>query len=335
MRQNLPIAAINDAEIQKRQEDLLQEICEKNDLNKITEDALSVEDILWMMMDKGTLSPMQVQLPKDLKQEADGGLILADMKGPFNWTSQTISQSINIDCTGYQSVLVHKVTAGIITPTISNDGQNWAGTLCVNMASSTAVAATMPAAVGIYVIPVTSKWIRLTGPASSVSCVIYLSQTAYNPLSGIINPPVNLTQIAGTTILTGGIAGSQAVGGNVATGIAPTSNPIQIGGVDALATPLTRRALVDQLGRLQIGNVPSQRASGINVLRFDPAYRNVLDVQDTTLIEGEMWTDLFPKILMELKILNQQIYELPRILQQTGQSMDSPEDLRNDNSIFQ
>jgi len=39
-----------------------------------------------------------------------------------------------------------------------------------------------------------------------------------------------------------------------------------------------------------------------------------LNVQDTSLFEGQSQIEVLSQILLELKILNQQIFELPRIL---------------------
>jgi hypothetical protein len=277
-------------------------------------------------MDKANSTPLQVQLPIDLKQELDGGLILADMKGPIVWSSLVAAQPIRIDCTGYQSVLVHKITTGVVTPYVSNDGKTWSATYAIATATSIP-SATILTAAGMYVLPVVSKWLQLVGPASAIQCFIYLSQTPC-----IIVPYLN---IAGTPAITGGIAGSLAVGGNVATGLAPTANPVQIGGVDALKVPLTRRMLVDQLGRQQIGNTPSQLTAGINKIGYDPIYRNILEVQDTSITEeGQSRDELLLQILKELKILNLQLFEMPRLLNDGQAAIDEPDTMRNDNTLF-
>lgn len=43
------------------------------------------------------------------------------------------------------------------------------------------------------------------------------------------NQSVNLSQVGGTTVVNGGVAGSQAVGGTVATNVAITANPLNLG----------------------------------------------------------------------------------------------------------
>jgi len=52
------------------------------------------------------------------------------------------------------------------------------------------------------------------------------------------NQSVNVAQIAGTPTVTGGVAGIQAVGGNVANAVAATANPVPVGGIFT-TTPAT------------------------------------------------------------------------------------------------
>ena len=63
---------------------------------------------------------------------------------------------------------------------------------------------------------------------------------------------MNLSQIGGTAPVTAGLAGTLAVGGNVAPGSAPTANPAIAGTIDP--SGLTRRQLSDLAGAIQIGN---------------------------------------------------------------------------------
>jgi len=45
------------------------------------------------------------------------------------------------------------------------------------------------------------------------------------------NQSVNMAQVGGTNTVTAGVAGTQAVGGNVANGVTATTNPVPVGGV--------------------------------------------------------------------------------------------------------
>lgn len=57
-------------------------------------------------------------------------------------------------------------------------------------------------------------------------------------------------------------------------------------------------------------------------------------VQDVGVVDGYSQIELLSLILLELKILNQQMYELPGLIAQGLPSPDSPESFRNDNTIF-
>ena len=66
----------------------------------------------------------------------------------------------------------------------------------------------------------------------------------------------------------------------------------------------------------------------------NPFNSNNVFVQDVTQQEGQSQIELMAQILQELKILNQQIYELPRLLASGQLSVDPPEMLRKEPSIF-
>lgn len=59
---------------------------------------------------------------------------------------------------------------------------------------------------------------------------------------------MNIVNVGGTAVVTGGVAGIQAVGGNIAAGTAATANPLLAGAVDN--SNLTRKLLSDTLGEL-------------------------------------------------------------------------------------
>ena len=57
-------------------------------------------------------------------------------------------------------------------------------------------------------------------------------------------------------------------------------------------------------------------------------------VQDITQQEGQSQIEILAQILLELKIQNQYLYELPRLIATGTQSKDAPEILRAEPSIF-
>ena len=59
-----------------------------------------------------------------------------------------------------------------------------------------------------------------------------------------------------------------------------------------------------------------------------------IEVQDVNQFEGQSQIELMAQILLELKILNQQIYELPGLLALGKPAQDEPQTMRNEPSIF-
>ena len=285
-------------------------------------ESLRAGDLLSLAMDRTQNTPLQVQLPKDLKQDTTGALLFSDMAGPYSFNSISVSQPLVLDCTGYGQVTIQKTTAGIITPTISNDGINYVATLATNIVSGVAPATTLPAATGIYTIPVLSRYLKLTGPASAVSCTIYLSSANYNAANSLITPPMNLAQTAGTPTVTTGVAGMMAVGGNIATGVAATAAPVLVAGADnATRSKVTRTILTDETGQIQTGTTLNMQ--------------NIQNIRNSSMTDDKKGDDILALILLELKILNQQIYELPRLLITSQTATDEPDEFRNDPTIFQ
>lgn len=74
-----------------------------------------------------------------------------------------------------------------------------------------------------------------------------------------------------------------------------------------------------------VGNIPAvENAQNVTVT----------PVSDVTQLEGQSQIEIFQQILLELRILNQQIYELPRLLSLGLPSVDEPQQFRNETSIF-
>lgn len=285
-------------------------------------------DLLSTAMDKSSRTPLYVDLPVSLKQDAQGALVPSDAPAPFIWTSILASDILIIDTTGYESVIFHQQTAGIVTPTISNDGINWVATTGIISAAPTAIVAATNAA-GVWVWPVLARYMKFTGPASAVTAVIYLRQAPLNINAMIANDPTNLTQINGSAVVTAGVAGTLAVGGNIAVGVAPTANPLLIGGIDTAG--LTRRLLTSPLGQLISGWV-NQANTYVPGAVFSSNFEqmNAVATVDLTTIEGFSSLDILSMILLELKVLTTQMHQLPEILNNSTQNGygDEPAQIR-------
>jgi hypothetical protein len=276
-----------------------------------TLEVLSPSDKLAFAMDKHQNLPLFVEQSNPPLKDVAGAQIPSDAPTAILFQSNSVAQGpLTIDTTGYQSIVIHKITAsGIITPTTSNDGLTWYGVMGATATAPYLLTSTLPAAAGVYVFPVTGKFFRLTGPASYVQAIVYLRQAPV-----LQSMTENLAYVGGTLTVTAGLAGMLAVGGNVASGVAPTANPVQIGGVDAgrLNTPgavaanltaKTRRALVDELGRFIPPNIDP--STSLNFENSTHAW-----VRDTAQHEGQSLIEILYTILVEMRVLNHQIHEL-------------------------
>jgi hypothetical protein len=293
--------------------------------------ALSPVDSLALAMNSTNGTPLQVQLPQNLKQDITGALIGSDAATLYTIVSTVANQVWIIETTGYNSIVIHQTTAGTITPNASNDGVNWIAILgyavnAVNLPTSTASAA------GIYIFPVHGKFIRLQSTAAGVNASVYLRQAPF------IQTHQNLGSIAGTTTVTAGVNGMLAVGGNIAAGTTPTANPVLIAGVDTNTTPLTRRLLTDTTGKLLTITTATTALGADGLTRSQTVHAGQLgtyiQVADTTSFEGSNALELQMQILLELKILNQQISELPLLLNNGINSVTDPDVYRNDPQGF-
>lgn len=296
-----------------------------------TIDGIRRDEWLSLAMDKTNNMPLFTEVSNPGRRDINQAAIPSDCPNPILFTSLTVAnQPLIIDTQGYNSIVIHSLTSGIITPTTSHDNRNWLGMVGYT-ATAPKTLITTCAAAGVHVFPCTGRFVKLTGPASLVQAIVYLRNIQTVPLStiGTVDAVGRVNQWNGTDIVTAGLAGVLSVGGNVATGAAPTTNPIQIGGVDigrltgvaANLTPKVRRILVDERGRLISSEVEPN--SGLNFHGALSAY-----VQEVSQLDGVSMVELLGMILGELRILTQQIHELGR--GSTFSSKDSPEELRKD-----
>lgn len=270
-------------------------------------------------MDKTNQMPLYTEVSNPERRDEIGAIIPSDAPKQIVWNSiSAINNPLVIDTTGYQSIVIQKSTAGIITPYTSNDGQVWYAVMGCLSSTPQTMTATLPAALGVYIFPVTGKYFKLVGPASEVRCLIYLRYAPMIPLGtiGTVSTVTTLSQFAGSAIVNAGVAGMLAVGGNIATGAAPTASPVQIGGVDegrlitpsntaANLTPKTRRLLVDERGRIIENNVDARFGGEANYQGTATA-----NVRDVTSSEGQLQIEILQQILVEMRLLNHQIHEM-------------------------
>ena len=269
--------------------------------------------------------PLQVNLLSGLRTDSNKAVILSDAPAPIP-LSGNVGTAVLIDTTGYQSLqLTTQALAGTVTT--STDGVTFValtGTAVGALATTNTIAANT-----VYAFPCLSRWIKIAITTAGTATAI-LRATPY--LAGYANnSPINVSQIGSTAVVNGGVAGLLGVGGNIAAGVAPTANPVPIGGVDS--SNLTRRLLTDTSGRVQVGLAPNSAVTiAANTTPVQTIYNtNPFNVQDTTQSDGNLVIDLLSQILLELRIANQQAYEfnmgaVPRY--------EDPSVYRNDPSMF-
>ena len=271
---------------------------------------------------------------------------------------------------GYSAIYIQLSGAITVTATQSIDGTLWSASY-FGLNSGVTLSNT-PNAAGIWSGPVVGQYLRLvvTGAVGTqMTAAVVLKSTPMN--AGYFNQgnqPANISQIAGAAVAAGtaqlginmqniagtaavnaGVAGTLAIGGNIAAGVAPTLNPVLTGGIDNAG--LTRRILTDTTGRLitTVGNSafgsayftnsnsPSANAAfpqnTIGVLPATYQQSAALNVQDTMQVEGLNSPEILTLILLELRILNQQINELPTAMA-SNSLLDPPDRYRQESSIF-
>jgi len=321
----------------------------------------NADKVAWAM-DETNNTPLNVKLQlqnSGIKQDLSGAFILSDAPQPT-----TVIQGVNaptiIDTQGYQTISFTTGTGLTGTVAGSNDGITFNNITGYNI--GTALATTALAAVGNFIFPCVTRFIRITATVGG-QITYYLRNQPYTNNNVNIqqvaggaaaaNLATNITQIASGTAINGGVTGTLAVGGANAVGVTSASNPVLIGGVDP--TGLARRAATTMLGDVITGNrtIPTSSAALSSTTTGNTpigsaGYINQIPhtVQDTSQFEGQSQVELLAQLITEMKILNQQFYELPKVLSlalqgptapQQGSNVqlgDDPFILRNDSSIF-
>jgi hypothetical protein len=168
-------------------------------------------------------------------QPPDGRFLSA-----FRTSVGTIQQ---LDTTGFNSVSlqVFGTFVGTVTFQVSNDATTWTAVIGWAVSGAATPVSTATAA-GHFLIPAIGRFFRAQVTAytsGSIGVATTLkNQNAFFPTS---TPSTNVASVGGTAVVTGGVAGIQAIGGNIAVAAAPTANPIPL----AWDGTNTRRILTD------------------------------------------------------------------------------------------
>jgi hypothetical protein len=292
--------------------------------------------------DSGDLA-MAVKVKNPPLLDANGATVSSDAPAPIIFRGQSGAIFI-FDTTGYQSFSVSTSAGLTASVASSNDGITFGALQGAQVGAGAANAPiTSLSSSSLFLFPAVGRYTRLTFSAAGVATVYLRTQPA--PIYAGHNP-VNITQIGSTNLLSAGVSGVMPVAGPTANAIAPTANPNLIAGIDSgtpgtlLGAALTRRLLTDNTGRLRLAeeavttnsqNVPS------------------LATQEVGQFEGQSLLELLAQMLLELRINNQLMAELPSKFyaalqslqlsptqqnQFTGFASDEPAAYRSDPTIF-
>lgn len=161
-----------------------------------------------------------------------------------------------LNSAGDASIQVTGTYTGALSVQVSVDNVNWitAGGGILNYNTSAQTATIASAAVGIFQVGVegvqamrVSALAAVTGTAvvtirvaatDSTLAIDAPLPTGANVIGALTaNQSVNVAQLSGTTPVTAGVAGTLAVGGNIAVGVAPTANPVLAAGITLSTVP--------------------------------------------------------------------------------------------------
>lgn len=287
------------------------------------------QNLLELLMDDGQMYSLGTRLT-NVATDINKALIISDAPQPIRFGGVT-GYIYTIDTTGYQSLNITTGVGFAANVTTSDElGGVWSALTGTPRVLGTYVSA-VAASLG-YSFPVVARFIRftLTSPGTATA---YLRSTPWQanyttsvPTGTASN---NIAQLAGSAPPSAGVAGVFPVGGNIATGVAPTANPVYVAGIDTGGK--TRPILTDTSGRPQgaiIGVDPAttQRQVGVSApgLFNMPALGNT----DLTVADGRTLYDIMTLVLKELQIANQQRAEL--YTTGLGLSINEPDEFRND-----
>jgi hypothetical protein len=304
-------------------------------------------DKLAQAMDAFNNTPLYTApLPGTTRQDSIGALIPSDAVTASGTPATVFINSavpLVIDTQGYQSICITTGLSPNMSVTGSNDGVSYNSIIGYSLLSQTSTSSMFNSTTN-YIYPCHTRYIKIsaTGSSFSGSITYYLRQQPFS--------------VSGFTLQNSNIQSLNS-NGIPAVGTAPITTAMPISGTDYNPNSLVRRLITDPLGGLVTANrvLPSSNAAiqiGSATVSQTPiglaSFVNQIpmNVQDSTQFESQSQIEILGLILQELKILNQQIYELPRIQAAAFQGPtvaqqssivtlgDEPTQMRNDSSLF-
>ena len=288
--------------------------------------APSAADLINLALDGSNSVPLNVTLQPGnpgIKLDVQNALVTSDAPQATQTPPLAINETYIIDTTGYNSITITTqalaATGGVQG---SNDGVTFSTIVGYNIGTSLTVNTLV--AISNYSFPCLTRYLKIVATTAG-SFTYYLRSQPFTNINVNVQQiggsavsaasaqlGMNIANYGGTAVVTGGVAGIPSVGGNIAVGTAPTANPIPLA-VDT--SGLTRRILLDSSGKIAVGNItiPQTTSTGAPVSLASAQNQVPLNTQDTSQFEWQFRDEILGQILLELKILNQQIFELPRI----------------------
>jgi len=178
---------------------------------------------------------------------ASGTINILNLNSTGTATPGSAVVSGTMNNAGDTTIQVTGTYVGTLTVQVSQDGVSWFQDQGIISITSGVVSATIPAnSTGVYQVGVEGcRYMQVEASAwtsGSASVIFRVASTDSSvaldtglPAGTNLIGAVNLSQLNGTTVVTAGLAGLIAVGGNVAVGSAPTANPV-LQGVKTLST---------------------------------------------------------------------------------------------------
>ena len=282
---------------------------------------------------------------QNLNKDLQNSLILSDAR-PITFTGG-VNSIFYIDTTGYQSLDITTDTTCAGALTASNDGVRWGTAIIASSLTAVSIPVSSLAAASHYAIPCIARYLKITLTAAG-QAIGYLRNSPC-PILGTTTQSNSIDRVAQTATVSTGVAGSLAIGGPTALAATVVANPVTIGGVDTttstigVSTPKVRNLLMDIAGRASVGLFATD-GNGIvrNIGALPPGFSldtfSALAVKNIDNSDGQSIADLLSEILLELRINNQYVFELPRALQQSAtttlSAIDEPNTYRAEPTIF-
>lgn len=307
---------------------------------ELLENISEAADVLKLAQDKRENAPLYVS-DIDQKRDPQGASVQSDNVLAGSKVLSKLNDALTVDTTGYNSVVFfirasENTSVNCIVES-SVDGKSWlivsASTSQSGQVASGSVSAISVTSLNTFITQAgcVGRYVRMRISFYSVGSVLvegYL-RTAQYPLGLFTFVPVQLSSLGVSTIVGTAAGGWNSftnmsgipIGGISQPGVGQPAWPIIVGGTDeptkAALAGVTRPLRTDTTGRPILGTDFGSTAYGTVPPRGVGGRPNSMQGSQTLLVEdvgqseGDTMPMLLQQILVELKMLNQQINELP------------------------